>query len=201
MLISSNFHIWIASIKLWFMFEYEFCPTKSQPRWSTKWLPPTNFHSWPYLFVNWLLPNFVYGLLLSNFEYGFGQLTKMASKFAPTYRFALVDTKSFWYHQFSYLLLLSYSLAQHWIWVLSDEQSLTWLQKWSVCTCGDFNLVHYYPISSKFHIWTTFLKLGFIFEYVFCMMNITKILMHLFCNSTSDWITSKICYSISCNIL
>ena len=26
-LISSNFHIWIAFITLWFKFEYEFCPT------------------------------------------------------------------------------------------------------------------------------------------------------------------------------
>ena len=26
-LISSNFHIWIASITLWFKFEHEFCPT------------------------------------------------------------------------------------------------------------------------------------------------------------------------------
>ena len=27
-LISSKFHIWFASIKPWFKFEYEFCPTK-----------------------------------------------------------------------------------------------------------------------------------------------------------------------------
>ena len=33
-LISSNLHIWIASIKLWFKFEFEFCPTNdSQDGW------------------------------------------------------------------------------------------------------------------------------------------------------------------------
>ena len=26
--ISSNFHIWVAYIKLWFKFKYDFCPTK-----------------------------------------------------------------------------------------------------------------------------------------------------------------------------
>ena len=41
----------------------------------------------------------------------------------------------------------------------------------SVCTCGYSNLVIYQPISSKFHIWTTFFKLLFMSEYGFYPMN------------------------------
>ena len=41
----------------------------------------------------------------------------------------------------------------------------------TVYTCGHSNLVIYHPISSKFHIWTTFKELLFISEYVFCQMN------------------------------
>ena len=62
-LISSNFHIWVASIKLWFKFEYEFCPTKDNQdgRQNARHLPvctrghpalviyypiASNFHIW-----------------------------------------------------------------------------------------------------------------------------------------------------------
>ena len=41
----------------------------------------------------------------------------------------------------------------------------------SVYTCGHSNLVIYHPISSKFHIWTTFIKELFMSEYGFCQMN------------------------------
>ena len=41
----------------------------------------------------------------------------------------------------------------------------------SVYTCGHSNLVMHHPISSKFCIWTTFIKLLFISEYGFCQMN------------------------------
>ena len=41
----------------------------------------------------------------------------------------------------------------------------------SVYTCGHSNLVIYHLISSKFHIWTTFIKLLFMSEYGFCQMN------------------------------
>ena len=41
----------------------------------------------------------------------------------------------------------------------------------SVCTCGHSNLIIYRPIPSKVHIWTTFIKLLFMSEYVFCPMN------------------------------
>ena len=46
---------------------------------------------------------------------------------------------------------------------------------WSVCICGNY-FSHLTLISSKFHIWTTFLKLLFISEYRFCLVNIIKIL-------------------------
>ena len=41
----------------------------------------------------------------------------------------------------------------------------------SVYTCGNSNLVIYHSISSKFHIWSTFIKLLIMSEYVFCPMN------------------------------
>ena len=78
------------------------------------------------LFITWLLPNFIIKLS-SKVEYGLCQLTKMASKMAANYRFALVDTLTFIimssnFFRISYLLLLLYSLAQLRIWVLSDER-------------------------------------------------------------------------------
>ena len=95
-LISSNFHIWIASITLWLKFEYEFCPTNDSQ--NGRRLPIIQSHSLtPYL--SHLLPDCFqisymdYFIKLSpKFEYGLCQLTKMASKMAATYRFALVDT-------------------------------------------------------------------------------------------------------------
>ena len=40
----------------------------------------------------------------------------------------------------------------------------------SVYTCGHSNFVIYHPISYKFDIWTTFIKLLFMSKYVFCPM-------------------------------
>ena len=37
--------------------------------------------------------------------------------------------------------------------------------------CVDTNLAIYHQISSKFHIWTTFIKLLFMSEYELCPMN------------------------------
>ena len=42
----------------------------------------------------------------------------------------------------------------------------------SVYICGHSNLVIYHPISSKFHIWTTFIKLLFMSEYGFCPLKL-----------------------------
>ena len=41
----------------------------------------------------------------------------------------------------------------------------------SVGTCRHSYFVIYHWISSKFHIWTTFIKLLFMSEYGFCQMN------------------------------
>ena len=58
------------------------------------------------------------------------------------------------------------------IWALSDNQDDRQNRcSLSVCTCWHSNLVIYHPISSKFHIWTTFIKLLFMSEYVFCQIN------------------------------
>ena len=37
------------------------------------------------------------------------------------------------------------------------------------CCCGHSNLVIFYRISFKFHIWIAFIKLSFKFEYGFCL--------------------------------
>ena len=57
------------------------------------------------------------------------------------------------------------------MWALSDNQDGNHLL---VCTCGHSNLVIYHSISSKFHIWTSFIKLLFMSEYGFCLMNNNK---------------------------
>ena len=41
----------------------------------------------------------------------------------------------------------------------------------SVYTCGHSNLVIHHPISSKLHIWTSFIKLLFMCEYGYSLMN------------------------------
>ena len=41
----------------------------------------------------------------------------------------------------------------------------------SACMCGHSYLVIYHLVSPKFHMWTTFIKLLFMFEYGFCTMN------------------------------
>ena len=45
-----------------------------------------------------------------------------------------------------------------------------------VRTRGHPTLVIYYPIASKFHLWTTFIKLLLISEYGFCPMNLIMII-------------------------
>ena len=45
----------------------------------------------------------------------------------------------------------------------------------SFCSCGHSILVIYHPISSKFHIWTTSIKLLFMSAYVFVRWTIIKI--------------------------
>ena len=64
-LISSNFHVLIASITLLFKFEYEFCPT-NDAKMADKWPPPTSSHSWtPYL--SHLLPDCFQIAYMDNF--------------------------------------------------------------------------------------------------------------------------------------
>ena len=44
--ISFKFHIWIASIKLWFKFEYWFCMTNNNQDGQHKWLLPISLLFW-----------------------------------------------------------------------------------------------------------------------------------------------------------
>ena len=74
--------------------------------------------------------------------------------------------------QISYIDYFYQTLAQVLIWALSDNQDGHQNgPHLSVYTCGHSNLNIYHPISSKFHIWTTFIKLLFMSEYGFCPMN------------------------------
>ena len=122
------FHICIASITLWYKFEYEFCPA-NHSKDGRKWLPPTSssrrhhtlvisypiaskFHIW-ITFIK----------LSPKFEYGLCQLTKMASKMATTYQFALVDTNKVSHLSPKFHTYLFYhTLAKLRIWILSDER-------------------------------------------------------------------------------
>ena len=97
----------------------------------------------------------------------------MANKMAAASQFALYLS-----HllpdciQISYMDYFYQTLALFRIWALSDNQDGRQNDRHlSVCTCGHSNLVIYHRVSSKFHIWTTFIKLLFMSEYGFCSMN------------------------------
>ena len=152
--ISSKFYIWIASINLSVKFEYGFCPTSDNKdgrqngrHLSIAAVVVTLTQS----FLIGFLPNFIYGLLPSNSCSSLNislvrrTITKMAAKMAAYYQFAFC---------------------------LSDNQDGRQNgHQLSVYTFGHSNLVIYHPISSKCHIWTTFIKLLFMSEYGFCQMN------------------------------
>ena len=100
----------------------------------------------------------------------------MADKMDAIYQFAFVEI--YLNHlipnclQISYIDYFYQTHAQVLIWALSDNQDGRQSGRHlSVYTCGHSNLVIYHPISSKFYIWTTFIKLLFMSEYGFCPMN------------------------------
>ena len=108
------------------------------------------------------LPNFMYGFVPSNsFSSSNTSLvrrtiTKMADKMAAPINLLL------WTIYLNHLLLdylqISYMDYFYQTLGLSDNQDGRQL---SVNTFGHSNLVIYQPISAKFHIWTTFIKLLF----------------------------------------
>ena len=114
------------------------------------------------------------------FEYKFCKIhdNKMVAKIATACRFALVDTLiQLFITQFlqNYLngLLSSNSFPKIdcWYCPMNDNQDgCKNVSCLSVCTCGHSNLAIYHQISSKFHIWTTFIKLLFMSD-GFCLMN------------------------------
>ena len=53
-LISSKFYIWIASIKLWFKFEYGLCPTNNNQDGQQKWPLPISLLLWTVYLSNLL---------------------------------------------------------------------------------------------------------------------------------------------------
>ena len=74
--------------------------------------------------------------------------------------------------QISYMDYFYQTLAKFRIRALSDNQDDRQNGRHlSVSPCGHSNLVIYHLVSSKFHIWTTFIKLLFMSEYGFCPMN------------------------------
>ena len=106
---------------------------------------------------------------------------KMAAKMAAFCRFAL---------QFSYLspdfFQITYNISITFIKLFPkincgycpmnfNQDGCSNGHRLSVCTCGHSNLVIYHPIYSKFHIWTTSIKLLCISEYGFVRWTIIKI--------------------------
>ena len=129
--ISSKFHIWIASIKSWFKFEYEICLTNdNQDGQQNGHRLSVYIHSllWSLLLSHFLIPflsNFIYGLLSSdpgsssNMSCVRQTIAKMADKMATTYQFA------------------------------------------SLRCCGHSNFVIFLQISSNIHIWIASITLWF----------------------------------------
>ena len=123
----------------------------------------------------------MYGLLPSNSCLSFNTslvrrtITKMADKMAAAYQFA------FWTIYLNHLLpdylQILYMDYFYQILGLSDNQDGHQNGRHlSVYTCGHSNLVIYHPISSKFYIWATFIKLLFMSEYGFCpVLNLSSL--------------------------
>ena len=95
--------------------------------------------------------------------------TKMADKWPPLLSIYLwtlyLSHLLLDFCQIAYMDYFNQTLAQVPIWALSDNQDGH--QNGRQVS----NLVICHPISSKFHIWTTSIKLLFMFEYGFCPMN------------------------------
>ena len=143
-LISYKFHIWIASIKLWFKFKY-FFSRRSIIKMADKMTATYQFtsirccgHSNLAIFFIGFLTNFTYGLLPSNpgssSNMGFFRriIIKMADKMTTAYPFTFIRC------------------------------------------CGHSNIVIFNWISYKFHIWIASIKLWSKLEYVFFRRTISK---------------------------
>ena len=97
-------------------------------------------------------------------------ITKMAAKMAAAYQFALWTI--YHNHLLPYNLQISHMDYFYQTRALSNNQDGCQNgRRLSVYTCGHSNLVIYHPISSKFHIWTSFIKLLFMCDYGYCPMN------------------------------
>ena len=95
---------------------------------------------------------------------------QMTDTMTATYQLAFGDTIYIIHllldcYQISYMDYFTQTLAIVPIWALSDNQN----GHQNVCQVS--NLVICPPISFDFHIWTTFIKLLFMYEYRFCPMN------------------------------
>ena len=80
--ISSNFHIWIASITLWLKFEYEFCPTNDSqngPQMVAAYQCAL-METLPYPIASKLHIWITFIKLSPKFEYGLCQLTRWPQK-------------------------------------------------------------------------------------------------------------------------
>ena len=172
--ISFKFHIWFASIKLWFKFEYGFCPTDNNKDGQQKWPPPISLHLWT-LYLSHLSPNFFqipytfikhwrmfgYGFCLMN-DNQYGQKMAAYSPFALvgtlTYSFITPLHPNFMHDffinfspKFKYKFCQIYDnkMAAKIATVCKNGQQNGRL--WFICSCGDSNLVIYHLFSSNFH--------------------------------------------------
>ena len=195
--ISSKFHIWFASIKPWFKFEYEFCP-KRITKMANIMAATYQFasigccgHSNLVIF-NQISSKFHIRIasikLWFKFKYGcFSRITiiKMADKMAVAYQFAsircfghsnivicnLISSKfHIWFASIKPWFKFEYEFCPKRITKMADIMAPTY-QFASIGCCGHSNLVIFNRISSKFHIWFASIKPWFKFEYEFCRTN------------------------------
>ena len=155
-----------------------------KPSWSTKWPPPISVHCCGHSNLVIFNPiSFIFHIWFASikfsfkFEYGFcpTTITKMADKVVAAYQYAFYHSHLLHVpdcFRISYMDYFYQTLTLFWIWALSDNQDGRQNGRHlSVCTCGHSNLVIYRLVSSKFHIWTTFMKLWLMSQYGFCPMN------------------------------
>ena len=98
------------------------------------------------------------GRLWSVCTWGHSNLV-IITKFLPNFIYRLLSSNSF-----------PRSTMDIFRWTIT-KMATKMVARLSVCICEHSYLVIYHPMSSKFHIWTTFIKLLFMSENWFCLMN------------------------------
>ena len=135
------------------------------------------------MLVTKLLPHFIYDLLLV-ISHPIWALTDNKDGYHNGHHLLVCicgHSSLVSYHQISSKLHILAIFIKHWPKFQYEFSTMNdthdGYQKgglWSVCACGDSNLVLYRQISSKFHAQITLIKLSLKFEYKFCSMSDNK---------------------------